>query len=180
VDRLAGVPGREDRLTHLEVLPARGAVEAEWPDWVADEVRGAFAGQGIERLWRHQAAAAEAAYAGQHVVLSTGTASGKSLAYQLPGLTSILESRGVRGQRGASLLYVAPTKALAHDQFASVRALGLDVRAATHDGDSSREQREWTRDHAEYVLTNPDMLHRSLLPGHARWDGLFASLRYDR
>jgi DEAD/DEAH box helicase domain-containing protein len=76
------------------------------------------------------------------------------------------------------VLYVAPTKALAQDQLSRVRALGLDVRATTHDGDSSREQRDWTRDHGEYVLTNPDMLHRSLLPGHERWGAFFGSLRY--
>ncbi|MFX4044350.1 DEAD/DEAH box helicase, partial [Streptococcus suis] len=79
-------------------------------------------------------------------------------------------------QRGESVLYLAPTKALAQDQVAGLSSLGLDVRFATHDGDSSREQREWTRDHGEYVLTNPDMLHRSLLPGHERWTSFWRSL----
>src|SRR4029079_2360631 len=116
------------------------------------------------------------AYAGQHVVLATGTASGKSLAYQLPALTSALETRGARGQRGATTLYLAPTKALAQDQLAGLGGLRLDVRITTHDGDSGRDQREWARDHAEYVLTNPDMLHRSLLPGHARWASFLGSL----
>jgi DEAD/DEAH box helicase domain-containing protein len=111
-------------------------------------------------------------------VLATGTASGKSLAYQLPALSAVRASRGARGQRGATVLYLAPTKALAQDQLAGIQALGLDVRATTHDGDSSREQRDWTRDHGEYVLTNPDMLHRSLLPGHSRWASFFGSLRY--
>ncbi len=122
--------------------------------------------------------AAEAAHAGQHVVMATGTASGKSLGYQLPALSEIRESRGARGQRGATVLYLAPTKALAQDQLAGITALGLDVRATTHDGDSSHEQRDWARDHGEYVLTNPDMLHRSLLPGHQRWASFLGSLRY--
>ncbi len=113
--------------------------------------------------------AAEAAWAGEHVVLATGTASGKSLAYQLPALSRILASRGVRGERGASVLYLAPTKALAQDQWNSLAELGSGVRMATHDGDSSTEQREWAREHAEYLLTNPDMLHNSMLPGHERW-----------
>lgn len=178
VDGLASGPGRADRLTHVEVLPARSAVVADWPAWCAPEVRSALVAHGIERPWRHQAMAADAAYAGDHVVLATGTASGKSLAYQLAGLSTILQARGGRGQRGATLLYVAPTKALAHDQLATVRALGLGVHAATHDGDSSREQRGWTRDFGEYVLTNPDMLHHSLLPGHERWAAFFAALRY--
>ncbi|MDN4175922.1 DEAD/DEAH box helicase, partial [Nocardioides sp. SOB77] len=96
-----------------------------------------------------------AAHAGQHVVLATGTASGKSLAYQLPALSRVLADRGRRGQRGATVLYLAPTKALAQDQLAGIAGLGLDVRVTTHDGDSGRDQRDWARDHAEYVLTNP-------------------------
>jgi DEAD/DEAH box helicase domain-containing protein len=178
IDRLAAVPGREDRLTHLEVLPPRAAVHADWPTWSAPDVVAALGRVGIDRPWQHQVVAAEAAREGQHVVLATGTASGKSLAYLLPALTSIREGRDLRGRRGATVLYLSPTKALAHDQMTSVRSLGLDVRVTTHDGDSTREERDWARDHAEYVLTNPDMLHRSLLPGHQRWARFLGSLRY--
>ena len=114
-----------------------------------------------------------------HTVIATGTASGKSLGYLLPGLTDILAARGPKGQRGATVLYLSPTKALAQDQLAMLRALAIPgLRCATHDGDSSPEERAWTRDHAEYVLTNPDMLHRSLLPGHEHWSRFFAALRY--
>ncbi|GAB2992070.1 DEAD/DEAH box helicase [Nocardioides montaniterrae] len=176
--RLVAAPGRADRLTHLEVLPARAAVTAPWPAWADPSVVAAYRSRGVVAPWAHQVAAASAARSGSSVVLATGTASGKSLAYLLPALTAIRESRGPRGQRGASVLYVAPTKALAQDQWSSISGLGLDVRVATHDGDSSPEQREWTRDHAEYVLTNPDMLHRSLLPGHHRWARFFGSLQY--
>jgi DEAD/DEAH box helicase domain-containing protein len=145
---------------------------------VPDDVRAAYVAQGLLTPWRHQAEAAELAHAGRHVVVATGTASGKSLGYQLPALAAIRAARGPRDQRGAGVLYLSPTKALAQDQLAGLEALGLDVRFATHDGDSPREQREWTRDHAEYVLTNPDMLHRSLLPAHHRWAQLLGSLRY--
>ncbi|WP_395696407.1 DEAD/DEAH box helicase [Nocardioides sp.] len=178
VERLAAVPGREDRLRHLEVLPPRAARQADWPDWADPEVVAGFGSRGVVRPWEHQAVAAEAAHHGQHVVMATGTASGKSLGYQLPALSEVRASRGVRGQRGATVLYLAPTKALAQDQLAGITALGVDVRVTTHDGDSPREQRDWARDHAEYVLTNPDMLHRSLLPGHARWSAFLGSLRY--
>jgi DEAD/DEAH box helicase domain-containing protein len=174
--RLGQATGREDSLRHLRVLPRRDAVTADWPTWVHPDVRSALSARGITRLWRHQVIAAEAARAGQHVVVSTGTASGKSLAYQLPALTSILQRRGRRGERGASTLYISPTKALAQDQLSSLAQLGLDVRVTTHDGDSSYDERDWTREHGEYVLTNPDMLHRSLLPRHERWSGLFRSL----
>ncbi|CUR60552.1 DEAD/DEAH box helicase [metagenome] len=178
VDRLVSLPGREDRLTHVEVLPARAAVEAEWPSWVSDEMRSAYAVSGVDRPWAHQVAVADLAHAGRHVVVSTSTASGKSLAFQLPALSAIRSARGTRQQRGASTLYLAPTKALAQDQLTGLRALRLDVRACTHDGDSTFEERDWARDHGEYVLTNPDMLHHSLLPGHARWAKFFGSLRY--
>jgi len=178
VDRLAAVPGREERLTHLEVVPARDAVTVPWPTWVAPEVREAFGRRGVAQPWRHQVDAATAAHTGQHVIVATGTASGKSLAFQLPALSAALSERGDRGQRGATTLYIAPTKALAQDQLAGLLDLGLDVRTTTHDGDSSMEQRDWAREHGEYVLTNPDMLHRSMLPGHARWARFFGSLQF--
>lgn len=176
LDRLAAPGTRAERLTHVEVLPPRAAVTAPWPAWVPEQVRSAWAARGVVEPWAHQVAVADAAWQRRHVVVSTGTASGKSLAFQVPAVSRILASRGSRGQRGASVLYLAPTKALAHDQLAGLASLGLDVRLATHDGDSSREQREWTRDHGEYVLTNPDMLHRSLLPGHERWTSFWRSL----
>lgn len=178
VARLAAVPGREDRLTHLEVLPRRAARTEPWPAWAHPDVVAAFRGQGVEQPWAHQVAAASAAHHGRHVVVATGTASGKSLAYQLPALGDALAGRGDRARRGAATLYLAPTKALAHDQLATLLGLGLAVRATTVDGDSSRDERDWAQAHAEYVLTNPDMLHRSLLPGHQRWAGLLGSLRY--
>ena len=179
IGRIAGAPGREDRLTHLEILPARSASTAPWPTWTAPELVDALGRRGVRELWTHQVAAAETAHRGQHVVISTGTASGKSLAYQLPALTSVLRSRGPRGQRGATVLYLSPTKALAQDQLTGVLALQLDgLRATTHDGDSAREQRDWARDFGEYLLTNPDMLHHSMLPSHARWSQFFGKLSY--
>ena len=178
VRRLASGPRREERLTHLETRPAREATYAPWPEWADPEVVAAYGDRGITAPWHHQIVAADAGHRGEDVVLATGTASGKSLAYQLAGLTAIRAGRGPRGRRGASVLYIAPTKALAQDQLTAVNALGLDVRVATHDGDSTPEQREWTRDHAEYVLTNPDMLHRSLLPGHEGWSRFWRTVRY--
>ena len=181
--RGAGVLGEGDeappRLTHLEVLPARPGTRVDWPAWLPESLREAWVARGIERPWSHQARAAELAHRGEHVVLATGTASGKSLGYLMPALTSVLTSRDRFGRRGATVLYLSPTKALAQDQLSSLLALDLPgLAATTHDGDSSREQRVFARDHAEYVLTNPDMLHHSLLPGHERWARFLGSLRY--
>ena len=101
---------------------------------------------------------------GQHVVVATGTASGKSLAYQLPALTRLAEDPR------ACVLYLAPTKALARDQLASVAALAdPSVRPAAYDGDTPIEERDWVRRHSRWIVTNPDMLHRGILPAHQRW-----------
>ncbi|HEY6933763.1 MAG TPA: DEAD/DEAH box helicase [Marmoricola sp.] len=179
VEHLTVAPGREDRLAHLEVLPARPARHADWPAWADATVVEAWQRAGVQRPWVHQREAADLLHAGTSTVVSTGTASGKSLCYLLPALTDITTSRGDRGQRGCAVLYISPTKALAQDQLSRLRELAVPgLRASTHDGDSPPEQREWTRDHAEYVLTNPDMLHRSLLPAHHRWSRFLGSLRY--
>ncbi|MDO9378147.1 MAG: DEAD/DEAH box helicase [Nocardioidaceae bacterium] len=183
--RLGEVPGREGRLRHLTHVPARPAVHAAWPEWADERVVAALRSRGVTRPWAHQAEAADLAWSGEHVVLSTGTASGKSLAYQLPALTTLLAGRtGGLFDRGPTVLYLAPTKALAHDQAAGLRDLleGLEhanaVRVAPVDGDNSREERQWARDHANYVVTNPDLLHRTVLPGHERWGRLLRGLRY--
>jgi DEAD/DEAH box helicase domain-containing protein len=178
--------GRPDRLTHVELTPARAARCVPWPAWVDPAVRRGLADRGVEEPWAHQVAAAEAAWSGRHVVLSTGTASGKSLAYLLPAVTRIAAS-GRAGPsaagRTATTLYLAPTKALAADQLAALEALGSagevpGLRAATFDGDTPPEERRWVREHATYVLTNPDMLHHSLLPGHARWAPFLRGLQF--
>jgi len=176
--RLGDAPGREGRLTHASTLPPREPTYADWPTWADPDLVAALRDRGVERPWRHQVIAAEAAHAGEHVVVSTGTASGKSLAYQLPALSDAVLGRSPRGRRGATTLYLAPTKALAHDQLEAVRGLGTAARVATCDGDSSREEKDWARAFADYVLTNPDMLHRSILPGHDRWASFLGSLRY--
>jgi DEAD/DEAH box helicase domain-containing protein len=179
LERLLAVPGRSERLTHLEVVPARPGRRAEWPSWSDPALVEAWQSRGISTPWQHQVDTAEAAHRGEHVVVATGTASGKSLGFLLPALTDVAAARSARGRPGATVLYLSPTKALAHDQLESLLALGLPrLAVATHDGDSSREQRDWTREHAEYLLTNPDMLHRSMLPTHRRWSRYFGSLRY--
>ncbi len=116
------------------------------------------------------------------MVVATGTASGKSLAYLAPVLSALADGAQAPNGRGATALYLAPTKALAADQRRAVRELaaplGNAVRPAVYDGDTPVEEREWVRQYANYVLTNPDMLHRGILPAHPRWSSFLRALRY--
>jgi DEAD/DEAH box helicase domain-containing protein len=164
---------------HVHEVPARSAHTAPWPDWVAPVVYSAFSTSGITELWSHQREAADAAHGGDHVVISTGTASGKSLGYLLPVLSDLVDGCAAPSGRGATALYLSPTKALAADQLARLTALAIPgLRAATYDGDTPPDERRWIRDHTQYVLTNPDLVHHSLLPGHPRWAPFLRSLRY--
>ncbi len=178
-DLLSLVQGaRTDRVLHVEHLAARPGRTAAWPGWADPDLVRALGDHGIRAPWEHQVMAAELAHAGTHVVIATGTASGKSLAYLLPVLSD-LASPGEPATRRATALYLSPTKALAADQLASVRDLGLPAPlVATYDGDTPPDERRWVREHAGYVLTNPDLLHHSLLPGHERWASFLRGLRY--
>ena len=168
---LAG--SRHAPVTHVEQVPPRPGRPADWPDWAPELLVDRLRARGIVRPWEHQAAAASLAHAGKSVVIATGTASGKSLAYQLPVLSTLLTD----GKTTA--LYLSPTKALAADQLRSLRSLVLpDVRAAAFDGDTEPPERDWVRAHSRLVLTNPDMLHRGILPSHTRWATFLRRLRY--
>lgn len=179
---LAAGSDRAARITHTEHVPPRVGRHAPWPTGIRPELIAAVRGAGIEHLWEHQARTVEHALAGESVVISTGTASGKSLAYGLPVLNALLEGSEAPNGRGATALYLAPTKALAADQRRAVSELaaplGHAVRPAVYDGDTPFEEREWVRQYANHVLTNPDMLHRGILPAHPRWSSFLRALRY--
>ncbi|MBW0136942.1 DEAD/DEAH box helicase [Pseudonocardia abyssalis] len=151
-------------LRHVARIPARDGDAVPWPGWVPPPVREAFVRRGVAAPWRHQAEAASLAHSGRDVVVATGTASGKSMAYQLPVLSRLtVDPR-------ATALYLSPTKALAADQLRALAELDLPgVRAATLDGDTAMEERDWARAHSRWIFSNPDMLHRAVLPRHARW-----------
>jgi DEAD/DEAH box helicase domain-containing protein len=176
--RLTGAYEGQDRLTHTEHMPARPGRYARWPAAVRDEVVAGAHANGVRQLWAHQAEAMDLALSEKNAVIATGTASGKSLAYLAPVLSTLLDGMEAPNGRGATALYLAPTKALAADQLRRVKELGTGVRAAVYDGDTPVEEREWVRQYAAYVLTNPDMLHRGILPAHPRWATLLRTLRY--
>ena len=178
-DILTRFGDRVDRVTHVEQLPTRPGRTTAWPDWLHPAVRDAFVSAGIERPHAHQVETADIAHAGEHVIAATGTASGKSLGYLMPVLDAAVRGTAAPGGRGSTSLYLSPTKALAADQLTSLRDLVLQgLRATTYDGDTPRTDREWARRHANLILTNPDMLHRSLLPGHERFSSVLKRLDY--
>lgn len=175
---LEGTAAGEHPLRHIAHLPPRPARTRHWPHWADPAVVRTFGDRGIEAPWSHQLAAANLAHEGRHVVLSTGTASGKSLAYQLPILTALKTHPRSRA------LYLAPTKALGHDQLRSAMSLtstvaGLtDVAPAPYDGDSPAQVRRFAREQSRWIFSNPDMIHLSMLRNHARWAVFLRNLRY--
>ncbi|NKS49082.1 DEAD/DEAH box helicase [Rhodococcus hoagii] len=175
---LAGTPPGEHPLTFTADLPPRVSSYSEWPEWADPAAVRALRAAGIPQPWSHQAEAASIAAAGEHVVVATGTASGKSLAYQLPVLTALAgESRG-------TALYLSPTKALGADQLRATAALTesepdlRSIHPCLFDGDTSIELRQWARANSRWIFTNPDMLHLGILRSHQRWSHLLRNLRY--
>jgi len=164
-----------DRVTGHFVLPAREGRYAPLPDGLPPALAAALRGRGIERLYSHQAEAWDAVQAGEHVVVVTPTASGKSLCYTLP-----VAAAAMRGD--AKALFLFPTKALAQDQVAELlelnRAGDLGLRCHTFDGDTPGDARQAIRLHGDLVVSNPDMLHQAILPHHTKWAQFFENLRY--
>ena len=159
-----------EELAHLTTEPERGPRFAPLPDALDARVRAAI---GVPRLYAHQRETWDAAARGEHVLVATGTASGKTLAFNLPVLDELARRPRSRA------LYLYPTKALAQDQFralSSYRVPGL--RPAIYDGDTPAEQRGAIRRGANVVLTNPDMLHVGVLPNHDRWGNVLGNLTH--
>ncbi|MEU1901689.1 DEAD/DEAH box helicase [Nocardiopsis dassonvillei] len=162
---------RYPQVTHIEHVARNDGVSGEWPVWTAPHLVERLADRGITGPWSHQAEAADLARSGRDVIIATGTASGKSLAFLLPAVDAI--------DAGGTVLYLSPTKALAQDQLRWITDLSLPgMRTAVYDGDTSTEERSWVREHGNYVLTNPDMLHHGILPRHGAWARFLRRLRY--
>lgn len=173
---LTALPAYHGQIVHVERLPARearpGMLDRPLHPALADALRRG----GVTGLYAHQAAAVNAARAGQSVAVATTTASGKTLCYNIPVLESVLSDRRARA------LYLFPTKALAQDQL---RVLGdltregmAGVSCATFDGDTPQNRRPALRKSASIVLTNPDMLSLGILPNHTAWSAFFAHLKF--
>ncbi len=157
-----------------QILPARSAQVADFPDWLYPALRGGLKQRGIHQLYSHQRAALDGSAAGENVAVVTPTASGKTLCYNLPVLQRLL------ADPDATALYLFPTKALAHDQLEELEGWSAQIGGlpiATYDGDTPQSARSQIRRNARLLLTNPDMLHVGMLPYHGTWARFWAGLR---
>src|SRR5262245_5615199 len=175
LDQLLEEPSLARGVVHHEVVAARSAEHADWPDWLDPRIRAGLARRGIERPYTHQADAISTIHEGRDVVVVTPTASGKSLCYTVPVLQALAEDPSARA------LFLFPTKALGQDQVTEFGELvldaGLEIAAACYDGDTPAPIRSAVRKAGQVVVTNPDMLHSAILPHHTKWFQLFEQLR---
>jgi DEAD/DEAH box helicase domain-containing protein len=167
-------------ITAVRRLDRAEARCAPFPEGIDRRVVAALGRRGVRELYTHQARAIERVLAGRHVVITTPTASGKTLCYNVPVLSAVLADDSARA------MYLFPTKALAQDQLAELDRLSallaeaaeVDLGVFTYDGDTPQDARKAIRARAHIVLSNPDMLHAGILPHHTRWARLFENLRY--
>ncbi len=166
--------GRADeRLVHEDEYSSRPPRLVALPEELSPRVRAALEQAGITSLYSHQAKAVASAFEAP-TIITTGTASGKSLCFQLPTLELLT------GDRAARAMYLYPTKALAQDQARAIHAFGLSqaIRPAIYDGDTPRAERAAIRKRSNLIITNPDMLHVGILPHHASWGDVLANLAF--
>jgi DEAD/DEAH box helicase domain-containing protein len=163
LERLRSASEDSDPLAHLERLAARVPEPATGGE-LTPEITVRLKRMGVASLWEHQAAGLEAVRAGRNVAVATGTASGKSMVYQLATMERLT------ADPRATALFLFPTKALANDQLRAIRGFAFPaIKAAVYDGDTPGPERAWARRNANLVITNPDMLHYGILPTHDRW-----------
>ena len=180
VDQLAESLRRDqgfmENVVRWEELPAREARYGDFPRELDARLLPVLRQRGVTRLYSHQAQSIAATLRGEDVVVVTPTASGKTMCYNLPVLSSILSNPDARA------LYLFPTKALSADQVSElyelIEAMGVDIKTYTYDGDTPGAARRAVRQAGHIVVTNPDMLHSGILPHHTKWVKLFENLRY--
>jgi len=168
-------PETAPNIVAWQTLPARPAQTHPFPDDLPASIKQTLIAAGIHTLYSHQLEAWILTQGGENVILSTGTASGKTLSYNLPVFASLLQSPNARA------LYLFPTKALAQDQFSNLQSLATGLQflnPAIYDGDTPQSARSAVRRNGRIVLSNPDMLHTGILPHHTSWLDFFANLRF--
>ncbi|KAK9105190.1 hypothetical protein Scep_022034 [Stephania cephalantha] len=168
--------GTHGQIVHVEEIKARMANYVEIPSELSDFTKSILKKIGISRLYCHQAESIHASLSGKNVIVATMVSSGKSLCYNIP-VVEVLSQNLL-----SCALYLFPTKALAQDQLRNLslmtEGLKLSLNAGVYDGDTSQEARQWLRDNARLLITNPDMLHLSILPFHSQFQRILANLRF--
>ncbi|MHC4561283.1 MAG: DEAD/DEAH box helicase [Planctomycetota bacterium] len=177
LERLPGQRFFNGQMSHVEVLSQREASFGEVSGGLHPAVAASLEAEGITSLYSHQAEAIEHVRAGENVVIVTGTASGKTLCYNIPIVETVI------ADSLATALFIYPTKALTQDQLRGIGKFndedaGVNFLAGTYDGDTPQNLRRRLRDGGNFVLTNPDMLHQGILPHHARWNRFFTHLKF--
>ncbi len=180
IDRLQAREGYAEQIVHIEHMPHSSAAFGSTRTPINRLLRHALEIHGIDRLYSHQAEAIDALTEGHNIVVATTTASGKSLCYNVPILHSYMESGA--SPRGATALYLFPTKALAQDQLRALKDLTRPLPkppvTATYDGDTPYQKRAAIRKSVQLLLTNPDMVHTGILPNHRLWARFLRNLRF--
>ena len=175
-DQLRRDPMFMENVVRWEEMPARGAQYAPFPEDLDPRLMPVLERRGIHQLYSHQAHAVREVLAGHDVVVVTPTASGKTMCYNLPVLSAILNNEDARA------LYLFPNKALSADQVSElyelIEEMGVDIKTYTYDGDTPGAARRAVRQAGHIVVTNPDMLHSGILPHHTKWVKLFENLKY--
>ncbi|PWA79027.1 nucleic acid binding,ATP-dependent helicase [Artemisia annua] len=176
VEHLKAGLGSQGQIVHIEEINGRIANFVEIPTYLSERMQSALKSSGISKLYSHQADSIEASLSRKSVVISTMTSSGKSLCYNLPVVEVLSQDLS------ACALYLFPTKALAQDQLRALLSMtkGFDVgmNIGIYDGDTSQKDRLWLRDNSRLLITNPDMLHMSIMPFHNQFSQLLSNLRY--
>ncbi|XP_059640822.1 uncharacterized protein LOC132282982 isoform X2 [Cornus florida] len=176
VEHLRRGIGSQGQVVHIEEISARVANHVEVPNELSDNTKSALKCIGVTRLYSHQAESIRASLTGKNIVVATMTSSGKSLCYNVPVLEALSQNLL------ACALYMFPTKALAQDQLrallAMTRGFDANLNIGVYDGDTSQADRMWLRDNARLLITNPDMLHMSILPFHGLFHRILSNLRF--
>ncbi|XP_011014690.1 PREDICTED: putative ATP-dependent helicase hrq1 isoform X9 [Populus euphratica] len=176
VEHLREGIGSKGQIVHVEDIDSRKPIYVQVPNVLSDNMKSALKCMGITKLYSHQAESILASLSGKNVVVATMTSSGKSLCYNVPVLEALSQDLS------ACALYLFPTKALAQDQLRALAKMskGFDtsINIGIYDGDTALKDRLLLRANARLLITNPDMLHLSILPYHRQFDRILSNLRF--
>lgn len=177
IDHLVTIPDYNFQITHVEHIPSQSASYSKLSYSLPTHLETSLKERGLLPLYIHQVEAVNHAHQGNNVIVSTSSASGKSLCYNIPVIEKMLN------KMGSCALYLFPTKALAQDQMRSFSDMFCPQliryeQVSTFDGDTPSVERSSIRKHARIILTNPDMLHFGILPNHRSWSRLLRHLEY--